>query len=96
MVVTLTDTLPGGLVMLNPGGTGSLSLIVMVATDGDPRLAPVAADNTTVKVSTCSYTALLMSGTSKNFSVASLLVQFNVPLVAVKSNPATAVPLDVW
>ena len=74
-------------------GIPSLSLIVPVAV-ASPRDAFVGLDNVSVKVSISSSLASSVVGTLTVFDVA-FASNVNVPLVAVKSVPLVAVPLEV-
>jgi hypothetical protein len=73
--------------------TSSL-LIVTVAVDGVPSVAPVGADSATVNVSLASNTVSPMIGTLIVLLV-SPAANVSVPEAAVKSLPDVAVPEDV-
>ena len=67
----------------------------MVVVTGVPKLAPVAPDNVTLKVFVPMKGAALLIATVKLLDAESFAAQLSVPLVAVNSVPAAAVPAAV-
>src|SRR6266705_1654840 len=75
--------------------TVSLSMMVTVAVDGVPKLAPVGLLRLTRKVSLPSAYESSTMATEKLFDVASPAAHVNVPIVLMKSQRGEAVPLIV-
>jgi hypothetical protein len=72
-------------------------MMVTVAVPGVPTIAPEPAElvRATVNVLVSANGVALLMGTENVLELASPSAQFNVPLAAVKSVPAMAVPLPV-
>ena len=75
--------------------TVSLSMIVTVAVDGVPKLAPVGLLKPTRKVSFPSAYESSTMATEKVFAAASPAAHVRVPNVKMKSQRGEAVPLNV-
>src|ERR1700730_11084902 len=78
-----------------PTATFASPLIPTVAVPGLPRVATVAPDSTMLNVLLPENGEALLTATANVFAAASPSAHFNVPVVVVKSVPATAVPLVV-
>src|SRR5262249_7910155 len=70
----------------------SLSLMVTVAVEGEPRLPPVGLVKTTLKVSGPSPYESLIIGTSNVFADASPAAHVSVPTTVAKSHRPKACP----